>query len=398
MKNIKRAKKRKLKKPFFLLYYPIATFLILWYKIKHKVVIKKNSPEKIKAPSIILSTHPSFLDFVHVVALTYPHRVTVVGNRFYDNIKPLNYLLRAVGLIPKRLFTPDIDTIKSIMLAIKNNHIVVMMPEGRLSADGTNFELANGTPKLIKKLGVDVYRSHCVGAYYAKPRWAKEGRRCNLELNLDKLLSKEELQEISIKDLEVFLNEKMSYEDRVIGKILKCKDRTLGLDDIINYCPECDSFLSLNAKNNTVRCSKCGAEVFLDETCHFTSGKFQTIHDWYAFQSSTVRERILKENFVADVDVLVQNGKIKKFVGGGSGKLILSKDCVEFISFDDKTPSFQRNLDTLEAMPFSTTRGLQIYIGNDLHFFMPKEHSKQMVLFSSAVDELWKMRNERAEV
>ena len=49
------------------------------------------------------------------------------------------------------MFTADISTIKNILRAKKENAVIVMFPEGRLSCYGHTLPIAEGTAELIKK-------------------------------------------------------------------------------------------------------------------------------------------------------------------------------------------------------------------------------------------------------
>lgn len=67
-----------------------------------------------------------------------------------------NHLLRQIGVIPKKLFSPDFETIRLIIKSVKQGFPVIMCPEGCLSVDGVNYKSTLETGKLIKKLEIPV--------------------------------------------------------------------------------------------------------------------------------------------------------------------------------------------------------------------------------------------------
>ncbi len=382
-------KKKYLKRTNSIIYHFFYFFVRIWYTCSQKVHMQSSDKDMLKAPALILCTHPNFFDFAHIAIATYPKRITFVVNRFYLNIEPVRTVLNWIRVIPKRLFSPDTDTILKIIGAIKNGHIVAMMPEGRLSADGTNFKLANGTEKLVKMLGVDVFKIHTQGAYYASPKWAKVKRKAHVHITLKKILTTEQLKDFSLEQVHTALCQEMQYRDKLEEKLISCKDRSRGLEDIINYCPQCNSFLTLLAKNNRIDCHKCHYSVFMDEYCNFTNGKYKTIHDWYTKQGEAVLEKLNDLDFKMDVSVLVLNKAKKSLLRVGDG--ILSLSTKKLIYEGDVLHGkdvFEKDVKDIEALVFSIKKGLQLYIGEDLYFFKPKEDARQMVFWSQAIDLL----------
>ncbi len=382
-------KNKYLKRTNIFLYHFLYFFVRIWYLCTQKVHVQNTDKSLLTEPALILCTHPNFIDFAHIALATYPKRITFVVNRFYLNFEPVRTILNWIRVIPKRLFSPDTDTILKLIGAIKNGHIVAMMPEGRLSADGTNFKLANGTEKLVKMLGVDVFKIHTEGGYYANPRWAKVKRKAHVRINLEKILDKEQLKELSLEEVNTVLCQKMAYTDTLTEKLISCKDRTQGLDNIINYCPQCKSFLSLEAQNHSVMCKKCNYSVFMDEFCNFTSGEYKTIHEWYTKQGEAVLEKLKKEDFKMDVTVATLSKTKKSVCSIGEGVLSLSP---KKLSYEGDLlhgkDVFGKEIKHIEAFVFSITKGLQLYIGEDLYFFLPVEDTKQMVFWSQAIDLL----------
>ena len=114
---------------------------------KNKPVYDISQTFDFDGPFIILSNHPSFYDVYYICETIDPIRPAFILNRFYFRNKWFKKILNRMGTIPKRIFQPDIETIKKSMKTIKNGYPVYMCPEGRLSVDGTNYEITIETPK-----------------------------------------------------------------------------------------------------------------------------------------------------------------------------------------------------------------------------------------------------------
>ncbi len=388
----KKKKVRKMRKCNPFLYYIVYFFLTIYYKLNHKITRKNNALKGVKGPAIVLCTHPTTLDFLHVAMMMYPHRPTIICNRFYFQIQGLGCVLRQFASIPKKLFNSDFETIKLIMKAIKSGHTVVMMPEGRLSTDGSNFVVTENTDKLIKKLGVDVYVANAEGAYFQAPKWSLSKRNGCINLTSKLILKKEQLCEMTESEIGDILSKELVYDSETVGKI-KCKDRTLGLDGILYICPHCKRKYTLVAKNNKVKCSKCGYEVEMNEYCKFEKGYFDTISKWNKMQIQYVEEHLDSTNLSMAVKARRYEKDLKKIVDVGEGTMTLTPLNMRYTG-EIKGEKVDRILDleTIKALPYTCRKNMTFYIDDTLHFFLPKEKQLELAEWSLTVDALTRRR------
>ena len=86
-------------------------------------------------------------------------------------------MLRTVGAFPKSMFATDLENAKNCLTVLRENRILAMMPEARLSTAGRFEDIQESTYSFIKKAGVNVYTVKICGDYFADPKWGKGFRR-----------------------------------------------------------------------------------------------------------------------------------------------------------------------------------------------------------------------------
>ena len=143
---------------------------------------------EVKAPSIVLCNHGSFIDFIYAAALLRKHAPHFVVARLYFYHRGLGWLLQKVGAFPKSMFALDMENARNCLTVLKRGQVLTMMPEARLSTAGRFEDIQDSTCAFVKKAGVDVYTVKICGDYLADPKWGKGFRRGALvEAELDLL-------------------------------------------------------------------------------------------------------------------------------------------------------------------------------------------------------------------
>ncbi len=219
---------------------------------------------------VVLCAHPSEIDAVVLLAACFPRytRFVAGAQQLYKGIT--GKLLRLIGVIPKKQFTPDITAIKEIMRTVKSGCVLGMMPEGRVSMDGTQNPNDISTAKLLKTLGVPVALLIPRGSYYIKPAYNYGGIiRGKLSGDLNCLFTPEELSEKSpeeiLEKLEAAFRYDASEELRGSGnRYAKTKGGYMeGVSKILYRCPACGGLYTLTDQNSRLTCSACGASAEL---------------------------------------------------------------------------------------------------------------------------------------
>lgn len=352
-------------------------------------------------PFIVLSNHPSPFDAYLTAKTIYPIKPAFIMNRYYFKSKFNKRLLNKIGTIPKKLFSPDMETIKKSLKTIKAGYPIYMCPEGRLSVDGTNYEVSIETAKFIKQLKLPLVIIKINGAYIAKPKWRKKQFKTKVRTEISKLLSSQEVCEKSIEELNLIINEGIKYNDFEFIKnkklTFKSKNKALGLENILYYCPHCHNEHCLLTHGNTIKCSKCNFELTIQDDYHFNKNEYNinNIHDWYDLIKKFERQNI-KNNINISCDVIVKkfNFADEKLNEEGKGTCYLNNNEFKFVG-DLKVKEFTHTIENLKALAFSCGEEFECYFNDELYYFYPIENKSQCVKWALIVDELQKNEVDR---
>ena len=168
-------KKKRVGKPNPLLYSVVYAFLKRKYTKKYNINFDKDIAKDIKGPAIVVATHTSDVDHILSALTLYPVRPTYIVSEHFMRNKSTARLLKLLHVITKKMFTPDVSTIMNVLRAKKENAVIFLFPEGRLSCYGHTLPITDGTAELIKKLGVNLYIWKAEGAYLTFPKWRDKG-------------------------------------------------------------------------------------------------------------------------------------------------------------------------------------------------------------------------------
>ncbi|HKM30110.1 MAG TPA: VTT domain-containing protein [Bacilli bacterium] len=374
------------------LYNFLAFFMKIYFFIRFNVKVNKTNLPKVERPSILLFNHPSKLDFMFSFLPYYPqNKVNTVVAYYYFCNRHLGKLLRRIGGFPKYLFQPDISAIKNISRVMKNNGILGLAPEGRLSAYGELETIIPSTAKLIKKLGVQVIISKINGAYFSIPKWAKSWRRGRVEVEYKEIFSAEQLETLTVDEIYQHLVEEIYYDEFAwqAEKRVKYKGRKFaeGLEQILYICPICHQEYSYEAYNDTITCSHCHTEIKLNNYYDLVSNNRSipnNIKEWYLWQKEYENKRIASPDYSLTSKVTLKHpdlaGRGFKIVGQGTTTLThLGVRYHGTINGEDKELFFK--ISGLPAIPFGVGEDFEIYDHNTLYYFIP-ENIRECVKWS----------------
>lgn len=377
-------------------------YFILKTLFHRKVNLKvdKNNIEKFENPSIIVFNHCSAIDFINILPNVYPQKVNVVAAYYYFCNYHLGRLLNKYGVFPKFLYQPDISALKNMHKVIRNGNILFLSPEGRLSAYGEMESYIPSTVKFLKKEKCDVYIAKSYGAYFTKPKWAKNYRKGRVDLKFEKIFTKEQLETLSIEQIYFILHEKLYYNeyDWMEKEKVAFKGRKFaeGLEHILYICPVCKKEYTYKSKGNTMTCSHCKTKVKLNKYYQFESENYQipkNIRDWYVFQKDLELQNIQDPNYKLQTNVTLKlpDPKGNGFSVVGKGVCTLTHQGINYkgtISGEDKDILFP--LDTMPALPFGVREDFEIYHDQTLYYFIP-DNIRKCVKFSVVEEQMYEL-------
>ncbi len=308
----------------------------------------KVRPSQDKNPYILISNHASRVDYLYTAPAVLPHRLNyVVGyNEFFrSHLYPIFALMHA---IPKRNFVPDPHAVKEIIRVIRGGGRVCLFPEGMSSISGGGQPCAIGSGKLLKYLGVTVYYTKIAGGYMTNTKHCLDQRPGRVDIVVDKLLSPEQLKEMSADEIQALLNRELAHDDYLWNKKERVEfnghgEMAKNLHDLLYLCPKCGSVYTMKAAGDTIRCEACGNGATvngcydlapLDDTCIIP----ETISSWYQLQRDKAKAEVQAADFKfserVKLGILPEFKRLTKGATSliaGEGELSLSREGLKFV-------------------------------------------------------------------
>ena len=239
--------------PFVINTAYIVSRIILFFKnVKVKYTNKVDG--EIENPSIVLCNHGSFYDFFFAGALIRKKLPNFIVARLYFYKKLYAKIMRKGGCFPKSMFTSDLDSAKNCLRVLKNGDVLAMMPEARLSTVGEFEDIQESTYSFLKKADVPIYIIKIRGDYFASPKWGDGLRRGSyIEAEIDSLLTKEQIENMSTEELKEVIEKEMYYNEfdwleNNPNVSYKSKSLAKGLENILVRCPKCGEVHSIYTK------------------------------------------------------------------------------------------------------------------------------------------------------
>lgn len=383
-KNTPYTSDTEVRKPNKFLYSLFVFVCNIYLAFKFRVKFK-NTVKKIEKSSIVLVNHGAFIDFMYSLKLLrkyYPHVITA---RMYFYHKVMGSMMKIGGIIPKSMFTADLENAKNCVRVIKNKEMLLMMPEARLSTVGRYEGIQDVTAKFVHKSGVNVYVLKIHGDYLAMPKWgdgARSGAR--VECTLSQLYSAEELANTDFDTFKKSLDEAMYYDEYewlATRPKLKYKKKTLakGLEGVLYKCPECGSECTGETSGRKIRCTACGAEAELDMRYSFVGAKpFADLRGWYDWQYAEIEKEIAAdENYALESKVKLKHsskdGK-KCLRDAGEGVCRLDRSGLTYKGTDDgQEVEVHFNGNQVYRLLFGVNEDFEIYSGKEIYYFVPED-------------------------
>lgn len=289
--NKKKKSKKSIGKANPILYATVYALLKRKYTKKYNITFDKDIVKDIKGPAIVVATHTCDVDHILSALTLYPIRPTYIVSEHFMHNPSTARLLKLMHVITKKMFTPDASTILHIMRAKKENAVIVIFPEGRLSCYGHSLPLADGTAELIKKLGVDLYHWKADGAYLSFPKWRDKGddRQGKIHASVTKLLSADEVKAKDVDEIKKITADAILHDDEIAMRGVEYKSENIarGVDKILFKCPKCLQEGKITAEGEHIRC-ECGLDATLDSTYTLHGAPHKTVNEWFEWQQSSI--------------------------------------------------------------------------------------------------------------
>ena len=362
------------------LYFGVRTLLFFGGVQLRKV----NKVGKVTKPAIVLCNHGSFIDFIYAASLLRKYQPHFITARLYFYNSVLGYLLRKVGAFPKSMFATDIENAKNCLTVLKNNELLVMMPEARLSTTGRFEDIQPATYSFIKKSGVDIYTIKICGDYLANPKWGKGLRRgSKVEVELDLLYTAQQVKNLSLDQIREGVNQRLAYDE---FQWLQQRPHihyhsphiAEGLENILVVCPVCNRKHTLTTEKNKIACSHCGHLTSVDNRYGFDKDfRFADLTQWYDWQKSLLEAEILENSnyaLTSKVELRLPGTGKGLTRHGGEGICTLNRDGLTYSGTKDgETVELHFSIQRIYRLLFGAGENFEIYDGSQILYFVPEE-------------------------
>ena len=379
--------------------WAISYLFLKYYKVK----IDKTQSKHIKPPYLLLCNHVQFLDFMVSAIANYPYRINNIVSIDGFNISPR--LLQIIGSIPKRKFTNDTVLIKNINYVLNDlKDILGLYPEARYSFSGTTSALPDSLGKLVKLCKVPVVVLLFKGHHLQKPAWAKKNRKAPLEAVKKLILSKADIENLNVEEINNIIKNALDYNDYTYQKenhiLIKEKYRAEGLHKILYKCASCGKEFEMYSKGIELGCHECKHSWILKENgeleCQNGDTKFKTIPEWYEWEREEVRKEIENHHYeFSFTSQVLSMPHPKRFIKLGTASFSQSMNGIvvkgNYNGEDyvlEKHPLENYSIHVEYAFPYLKKKDIvSVSTNDDSLFFIPTESHKIQKL-SLATEEL----------
>lgn len=364
----------------YLLYYTFKIYYLLC-GVKMRSV---NKVGKVETPSIVLCNHGSFIDFIFAASILKEYKPNFVAARLYFYDKRLGWLIRSIGGFPKSMFAVDLESTRNCIRVLKNNNMLIMMPEARLSTAGRFEDIQETTYSFIKKSGVPVYTVKFSGDYFADPKWGKGFRRGSVvESELDILYTADEIEMLSINEIKEGVTNRLYYNEFEWIKErpeIKYKSSRMaeGLENILSICPLCKKKHTLTTRKNKIYCESCGYLTSIDNRYSFTDDFcFDNLLQWYDWQKDLLKEEIIKDDnysLVSNVELRVPSDGKGLTRASGKGVCTLNRQGLTYSGTKDgEAVEYHFPIERVYRLLFGAGENFEIYNDSEILYFVPEE-------------------------
>ena len=385
----KKAKKQRIGKVNPILYAGVYAVLKRKFK-KYNITYDNEVVKDIKGPAIVIATHTCDNDHILSALTLYPVRPTYIVSEHFVHIKSSARLLKLMHVITKKMFTPDVSTIRNILRAKAEDAVIVIFTEGRLSCYGHTLPVAEGTAELIKKLGVDLYIWKAEGAYLTFPKWREKGdeRIGKINSSVKLLLSKDEVAAKDIGEIKEITEKAILHDDELAmeGVEYKCENMAKGLEKVLFKCPLCQKEWTLTTEGNHVRC-ECGLDATLDSFYKLHNAPFDRVNEWFEWQQNSIDTETESMSTKARLGCCRADGFMDP--EAGEGEVYIDKDTFTLRGTLHGEPiEFSQSSDKIGAFPISPGDHIDIYHNGRLIYIYPLPDLKASVKWVCFLDKL----------
>ena len=213
-------------------------------------------------------------------------------------------------------------------------------------------------------------------AYFYKNKWRKSHFRGSWEIEVKKVIQKEELETLSVDELHNIIRDTLTFNefDYTDNLNIKSKKKALGLENILYMCPHCKTLYSNKTEGNKIYCTSCGKEYNILPNYHFDSKEIDNLSVYYDEIKKIEEDNIESINIDVEVNTKIFKDGVRKALLD-EGIFHLDKEGLYYKSTQSDI-YFEYKVKDLKGIAYSVNEEFEMYYNNDLYYFYPKENRK----------------------
>ena len=227
----------------------------------------ENIPKE--GPVILLMNHVALYDALHI-AHSARRPVVFLASRALFKGDLRGRFLQAMGMIPKRKFTPDTRAIRTLRGWAEAGAAVGIFPEGERSWDGNPLPMVPGIGKLVRFLNAPVVTAQIHNGDHHWPRWAIHHRATRVHVKFSAPVRFDRRQDP--QEIEQYIRDHIFPSSReMLRWPVRGKNLAHGLENLLFRCPQCRQTETLTTSANTITCSACTASWTIDAASNLSA-------------------------------------------------------------------------------------------------------------------------------
>ncbi len=252
-------------------------------RLYHRPVLlgRENMPRK--GPCFIIANHSGLYDPFFI---NYHLRETPLAGIMTDEYLRAGigaWFFRKLGVVATRKFQPQATPVRQLLRLVRDERMIVLMPEGESNWDGVTLPTVASTGKLFRTAGVPVHPVILHNGYQAFPRWATWPRPARVAVEFRPAL--EFTPEMSDGEVARLVDEAVQWHPDREPPELRWQGRwafrpATGITRLIFRCPHCAVASGLREQRGRyLHCRRCRSrwQVTADAALvHLQSGDRQS--------------------------------------------------------------------------------------------------------------------------
>lgn len=266
---------RKFRRPnpiFYFIYYFACRFIIAR---PYRPEIKKfDKLSKCKGPAFLIWNHQSRRDHALLVLAAWPRRITFLAEESSFFRSHLWEVFKLNRIIPKKVLSNDIQSLRAIREVIKRNGVVAFAPEGFASIFGDQQPIVPGTGRFLQVFGIPVYCASLQGGYLTTSKTSDEDRPGKFCCQIRRLFTPEDLKKMTPQQIEDTINTTFRHDDFKWNKehhvrYYSKQGIATNLSDLCYRCPRCGTEFEMVSGKDYIECKHCGNKATMDDYYEF---------------------------------------------------------------------------------------------------------------------------------